>query len=72
MTPEQRVAKQLRDIATQLDQGLHYIAGEQMGFSLLVFPLGRLGEGRHVSNVSADSAASIMRQWLDSLKETVQ
>ena len=63
--PEVRVSKSNYRIAAALDTSLHKVAGERMGFALVVFPLGRSGEAVLCSNVKRGQAENVMRSMLE-------
>ncbi len=62
MSAETRVSHALRGIARDLDHQLRDIAGEKMGFVLIVAPLNRLGGCSHVRNVTHAGALAMVAQ----------
>lgn len=68
-SPEYRIGKTQDIIAAKLDPLLHQIAGERMGFCLVVFPIGRMGEVKTVSNVKRMQFESVLASMLDNREE---
>lgn len=69
-TPEQRISHANYRIAAALDGSLRKVAGERMGFCLIVFPLDREGESVLCSNVKRDQAEGVMASMLESAEQT--
>lgn len=63
--PEQRISAANIRIAAALDQSLKSVAGERMGFALVVFPLGRDGEAVMCSNVRRAQAERVMQTLVE-------
>lgn len=68
-SPESRVQAASTIIAAKLDPLLHQIAGERMGFALVVFPLNRTGEIKAVSNVKRGQFEPILATMLEEREE---
>lgn len=64
-SPESRVGAANYRIAAALDASLAKVAGERMGFMLVVFPLGRTGESVMCSNVKRAQAEKVMEAMLE-------
>ncbi len=52
LTPEERVARQLRLITTALEQAVSEAAGEDMGYILIITPVNRVGCHLYSSNIA--------------------
>lgn len=67
MSAERKVSVNLQELARQLDDALRAIAGERMGFTLIVFPLHRVGHVNYVSNCSRDDIElqlhDLLKHW---------
>jgi hypothetical protein len=59
-----KVSANLQALAGGLDDVLAELAGEQYGFALFVFPLGKLGHGSYVSNAEPADVAKTVREVL--------
>lgn len=64
-TPEQLISHSNYRIAAALDVSLRKVAGERMGFCLVVFPLNREGESVMCSNVKRAQAEGVMAVLLE-------
>ena len=66
ISPDQRIKAAGARIAAALDKSLAAVAGEKVGFVLLVWPLGRDGESNLLSNVKRDASMRAMQATVDS------
>lgn len=62
-----RVSAHLQDVAAGVDDALEILAGQQYGFALFVFPLGKLGHGSYISNADAADVTKTVREVLDGI-----
>lgn len=68
-SPESRIEAASVVIAAKLDPLIERIAGERMGFVLTVFPLGRTGEVKAVSNVKRGQFEAVLATMLEGREE---
>ncbi|MGI2181063.1 hypothetical protein ACRN9F_02240 [Shewanella oncorhynchi] len=62
-----KVSKNLQALAKMLDKELEKVAGQRMGFSLIVFSDNESGETNYVSNCarneSAKALSKVLKKW---------
>jgi len=68
-SPESRIEACSSVIAAKLDPLLHQLAGERMGFALVVFPIGRTGEIKSVSNVKRAQFEAVLATMIEGREE---
>ena len=66
---DRKISENLQDIAGALDCELAKIAGQRMGFSLIVFSHGKNSRLNYVSNCGRDDVVGVMETLLQGWSE---
>jgi hypothetical protein len=62
---EQKISKMLRPLAKDIDECLKNAAGENIGFSLIIYPLKDGGRIQYIGNCQRDSSAAAIQALLN-------
>ena len=66
--PERKVFERLPVIGNGIEEVINEIAGENMGFTLMIFPLDRPGVCSFITNAKREDAIRVIRTLLQQME----